>query len=224
MGPKHPEVVSLSKKLAALRKTPEGPEKANPEKDRDRETPDNPAYINLMTQIATTDMELKSLMQEEEGLKKRVQAYQERLEKAPTVEKEYLNLISNRETAKAMYNDISTKLMEAKVSLGMEESQQGERFTITDPAQLPEKPYKPNRLAIILIGFVLGLGAGVGLGAVGESLDGSVKTGSELRRVMDVPLLFSVIPFMETERERRIRWMKRAVWLCTGADRPSVWD
>ena len=211
LGPKHPDVLTLSKKLAALRETPHGAGKEATAKTRGRETPDNPAYINLMTQVATTDMELKSLMEEEKGLKKRVEEYQKRLEMAPAVEKEYLNLVSNRESAKAMYNDISTKLMEARVSQGMEEAQQGERFTITDPAQLPEKPFKPNRIAIILIGFVLGLGGGVGVGAIGESLDSSIKTGDELRRLTEMPL-FSVIPLMETDRERHIRWVKRGVW------------
>ena len=209
LGPKHPDVLTLSKKLAALRETPHEAGKETAAKKR--ETPDNPAYINLMTQIATTDMELKSLMEEEKGLKQRVEEYQKRLETAPTVEKEYLNLISNRETAKAMYDDISTKLMEARVALGMEEAQQGERFTITDPAQFPERPFKPNRKAIILIGFVLGLAAGVGVGAIGESLDSSIKTGDELQRLMEMRL-FSVIPLMETDRERRIRWVKRGVW------------
>ena len=215
LGPKHPDVVSLSKKLVALRETPEGSEKENPGKNQRREAPDNPAYINLMTQIATTDMELKSLTQEKDGLKNRLEAYQRRLEKAPEVENKYLNLNRNHENAKAMYNDISQKLMEARVSQGMEEAQQGERFTITDPAQFPEKPYKPNRLAIILIGFVLGLGAGVGVGAVGESLNSSIKTADELRKLSGVPV-FSVIPLMETDRERRIRWAKRGAWVLVG--------
>ncbi len=214
LGPKHPDVVSLSKKIAALREVPDSSAgKTSGSKDG-RATPDNPAYINLMTQIATTEMELKSLMEEKEGLKKRVESYEKRLEMAPAVEKEYLNLIRNHENAKVMYNDVSQKLMEARVSQGMEEAQQGERFTITDPAQLPEKPYKPNRVAIILIGFVLGLGAGVGVGAIGESLDGSIKTTIELHRVTDVPV-FSEIPFMETDGERRRRWVKQVVWVLT---------
>ena len=180
LGAKHPDVVNLSRQLAALKKEQGGTVAKKRVTDRGQ-TPDNPAYINLMTQIATTDMELKSLMQEKDGLKNRLEAYQRRLEKAPEVENEYLNLIRNHENAKAMYNDISQKLMEARVSQGMEEAQQGERFTITDAAQLPEKPFKPNRLAIILIGFVLGLGAGVGVGAIGESLNSSIKTADELR-------------------------------------------
>ena len=211
LGPKHPDVLSLSKQVDAIRKEADNATKA-PSKTEERTTaPTNPAYINLMTQIATTDMELKSLMEEKEGVKKKVSEYQERLEKGPEVEREYLNLTRNQENAKGMYNDISQKLMEARVSQGMEEAQQGERFTISDPAQLPEKPFKPNRMAIILIGFVLGLGAGVGIGAVGESLDSSIKTSDELRRITDLPV-FSVISLMETDRERRIRWLKRVIW------------
>jgi len=211
LGPKHPDVVSLSKKVDALEEENDKPEKEKPEAEDGREIPDNAAYINLMTQIATTDMELKSLMQEKQGLKKRVSEYQARLEKAPTVEKEYLNLIRNHENAKEMYNDISQKFMEARVAQGMEEAQQGERFTITDPAQLPERPYKPNRMAIIMIGFVLALGAGVGVGAIGESLDSSIKTSDELQRLTGTPV-FSVIPLMETDTEHRIRWIKRGIW------------
>lgn len=215
LGPKHPDVVSLSRQLAALKEDQKGPAAKEGGATKGRQSPDNPAYINLMVQIATTDMELKSLAQEKEDLKNRLHAYQLRLEKAPAVENEYLNLIRNHENAKAMYNDISQKLMEARVSQGMEEAQQGERFTITDPAQMPEKPYKPNRLAIILIGFVLGLGAGVGVGAIGESLDSSVKTAHELKKISAVPV-FSVIPLMETVRERRIRWAMRGGWIFAG--------
>jgi len=102
------------------------------------------------------------------------------------------------------------KLMEARVAQGMEESQKGERFTIIDPAQLPEKPFKPNRLAIVLIGFVLALGAAVGAAAVRESLDDSVKNPEELDNLTGVPVL-STINLMESSIERRQR--QRRTWL-----------
>jgi capsular polysaccharide biosynthesis protein len=54
------------------------------------------------------------------------------------------------------------KFMEARVAHGLEKGQMGERFTLIDPARLPEKPVRPNRPAILLIGLFLGIGAGVG--------------------------------------------------------------
>jgi hypothetical protein len=98
--------------------------------------------------------------------------------------------------------------MEARVAQGMEESQLGERFTIIDPAQLPEKPYKPNRLAILLIGLVLALGVGVGLAGFRETTDTSIKGIEDLFRSAGVPVL-SAISFMQTPQERRarrVRW------------------
>jgi len=212
LGPKHPDVMNLSKQVAALRQGADAPPSQGQASTEGSRRPDNPAYINLMTQIATTDMELKSLMQEREELKGKVALYQKRLENAPALESQYLDLTNNLQSARTMHADISQKLMEARVSEGMEQAQKGERFTITEPAPFPEKPYKPNRIAIILIGFVLALGAGVGIGAIGESLDTSIKTRNELQRVMDVPL-YSVIPLMETNQERRRRWLKRVIWM-----------
>ena len=94
----------------------------------------------------------------------------------------------------------------------MEESQRGERFTIIDPAQLPEKPFKPNRIAIILISFVLALGAGVGLAAVQESFDASIKTADQINAATGLPV-FSVISLMETDEERRARRIKRILFV-----------
>ena len=102
--------------------------------------------------------------------------------------------------------------MEAKISQGMEDTQRGERFTIIDPAQLPEKPYKPNRMIIILLGFVLAFGAGVALCAAQEGLDNTVKTADELSAVMGVPV-FSEVSLIETDGERRGRQIKTMVFI-----------
>jgi len=94
----------------------------------------------------------------------------------------------------------------------MEESQQGERFTVIDPAQLPEKSYKPNRIAIILIGLILALGAGVGIAAVKEATDSSIKTEEILNSITAVPV-FSTISTIETDQELAAKKKKRWIWI-----------
>jgi protein tyrosine kinase modulator len=107
-----------------------------------------------------------------------------------------------------------SKLLTARIAQGMEQTQRGERFTIAEPAQLPEKPFKPNRIAIILLGFVLALGAGVGFAAVREAVDRSVKTADELNSITGVPV-FSVISLMETDEEKRARLIRRIILIAT---------
>jgi len=208
LGLKHPDVVRLSKEVAALTKQVDSLTTEKVSSDISRENPENPAFINLKTQIASAEMEIKSLRQEKVKIKKEIRSYERKIARAPLVEKEYNELTRDYENAKFRYNEIMNKLMEARVAQGMEETQRGERFTIIDPAQFPEKPYKPNRLAIILIGFVLALGAGVGLAAARESLDQTVKTPEELAELAAAPVL-SVISLMESVQERRARFAKR---------------
>ena len=101
--------------------------------------------------------------------------------------------------------------MTAEVAQGMESTQRGEKFTIIDPAQLPEKPDSPNRIAIILISIVLALGAGTGVAAIFESVDSSVKTREELQKITGIPV-FSVIKNIETRADKLASRKKRIIW------------
>lgn len=210
LGPKHPDVIKLSREVGVLSKEVDKllTEKATAEVAEEK--PDNPAYINLRTQIVSADIKLKSLRQEKKKTQEKIEEYQRKIETAPLVEKEYNILTLDYESARRRYDEIMNKLLEARIAQGMEKTQRGKRFTITEPAYLPEKPYKPNRIAIILIGFVLALGAGAGLAGAQEYADNSVKTVNEVKDLTGVPV-FSVIPLMETDKERRVRSVKRMV-------------
>jgi succinoglycan biosynthesis transport protein ExoP len=212
LGPKHPDVVKLGKEVKALSDEVAQLKTAEVRKSLTEEKPDNPAYINLKTQIASTELEIRRLGQEERRIKSRIAKSQSKIDAAPSVEREYNRLLRDHESARIKYNELMNKLMEAKVAQGMEESQRGERFTIIDPAQLPEKPYKPNRIAIFLIAFVLALGAGVGMAALREAVDPSVKSEEHLADITKVPV-FSVINLMESAEERRARRLKRVLWV-----------
>jgi uncharacterized protein involved in exopolysaccharide biosynthesis len=210
LGPKHPDVVKVLREVEALEEELETAQPREMSVALATETPDNPAYINLQTQLETIALQKKNLMEEKLAISKEIDKYQARMEKAPLVEKEYSDLTRDYENARFKYKELMNKLMEAKLAQGMEETQRGERFTIIEPAQLPEKPYKPNRMAIMLIGVVLALGAGVGLAAVRENLDTSIKTAEELARLAGLPVL-SVISLMESEQEVRSRRIKKAL-------------
>jgi uncharacterized protein involved in exopolysaccharide biosynthesis len=210
-GPKHPDVVKLKKEVELLSAEVDQlvTEKAISEVSQQK--PDNPVYISLMTQLVITDTELKERLQEKNKIQEMIADYQRRIERAPMIEKDFNNLTIDYENSRQKYNEISNKLLESKVAQGMEESQRGERFTIIEPAQLPEKPYKPNRLAIILLGFLFASGAGIGVSAFQEYLDHSVKTSDELSALTGVPV-FSVISLVQTDEERRAKRFKKVAW------------
>jgi polysaccharide biosynthesis transport protein len=208
-GAKHPDVVKLKKEVELLSKEVDQlvTEKAITEVSEQK--PDNPLYISLMTQLVITDSELNERLQEKNKIQQYLIDYQQRIEKAPMVEQAFNELTIDYQNARNKYNEISDKLMEARVAQGMEETQRGERFSIIESAQMPEKPYKPNRLGIILLGVVLASAFGLGFSTIQEYLDNSVKTSDELSALTGVPV-FSVITLVETDEEKRARKLRKA--------------
>lgn len=195
LSSKHPDIIRLKKEVKILSKQVDRllTEKSIVEVSEDK--PDNPAYINLLTQVVAAEAEIKSLRQEEAKINENLEKFRAKISNSPLVEKEYNELTLDFNNAKLRYNEILNKLMTAQVSQQMEIQQMGEKFTILEPAYLPSSPAKPNRIAIILLGFVLGCGAALGTAAVQEQLDRTLKNEDELARLTGIPVLatFSLI-------------------------------
>jgi polysaccharide chain length determinant protein (PEP-CTERM system associated) len=170
--------------------------------------PDNPAYITLASQLAGTQAEIDTLKEQKETLYESRDEYRRRIEATPRVEENYKALVVERNNTQAKYDDLMGKFMEAKVAHGLEREEKGERFTLIDPARLPEKPVRPNRLAIVLIGFVLGVGAGVGSASLREFSDQSVRSAQGLARATSFPVL-ATIPEIMTRKEVQRRKRRR---------------
>jgi hypothetical protein len=171
--------------------------------------PDNPVYINLKTQIRIAEVELHDLLPERKKLESMISEYRKKIEKTPFVEKEYNKLKRDYETAKNKHTEIMNKLMAAQVAQKMEKKQHGERFIIAESPRLPEIPYKPNRFAILLIGFTLAMISASGVSLALEMFNSSIKTPSELNSTSEAPLL-AVLPYVENDWEKRCRKIKLA--------------
>lgn len=169
--------------------------------------PDNPAYITLSVRLASTQAELEAYTRRLEELNRLRKEYQDRIAATPKVEEALNAILVQRATTQAKYDDLMRKLMESNVSRMLEKEQKGERFMLIDPARLPEKPYKPNRLAILLVGVVLGVGMGVALVAAFEFFDDSVGDVEMLSRTFGIPVLVTV-PVILTVRDKIRRRLK----------------
>ena len=164
---------------------------------------DNPTYIALAAQLASTQSEISSVKRQLEDAKKKSADYSRRLEMSPRVEEGYKNLLVERNNTQLKYDDLMKKFMEARVAHGLEKGQMGERFTLIDPARLPEKPVIPNRPAILLIGIFLGIGAGVGTASLQETADKSARSSEDLAKTFPFPVLAEIPEIITLQDERR---------------------
>ena len=213
VGEMHPDVIRLQNVVASLERElqtavarPSQPSTVKPE---------NPAYINIQSQLASTTASLQSLETARVDLKRRMAEFAKRLESTPTVEPEYLDLVRDRESSVRKYQEITSRLMEAQVSAELEVQRKGERFSLINPPELPEKPDRPNRLAILLLGAFLAIAGGVGTGVAADNVDRRIFTVDQLGRAMrGVPL--TVIPYLPSEGELVALGRRRAVFSLAG--------
>jgi hypothetical protein len=162
--------------------------------------PDNPAYIALNSQLQTSRIRLNALETERERLRDRMETYEDRVFKAPTVEKDYLAIVRDRDAALEKFQDIQGKLQTARLANNLEQGAKAERFVILSPASLPSSPAQPNRLAIVFLGFVLAFGAGTGTASLAEYLDPAVHGARGVRNIFFVPPL-AEIPYIDSTNE-----------------------
>jgi polysaccharide chain length determinant protein (PEP-CTERM system associated) len=205
----HPDMIDLKKKIAALESQIEGSSMAHREGEgtvvRNLPPPRLPPdaqrlYAQFTEQYNSALLEAKRLMEEEKNLKEQMNLYQRRIEDTPKREQELVLLTRDYDQLKSSYQSLLDKKMQAQMAENLERRQKGMQFRILDPAVVPEKPIKPDRNKIFLIGAVIGLAMGLGLTWFRESLDQSFRTVSDLEDYLAIPVLARV-PNLKEEKK-----------------------
>ena len=216
----HPDVVDLQRKIASLEpKAKELLKKqeaiaevrrkeliARREKNSSDGTPylvTDPATERLIAQYreqhTSSMLEAKRLREEERKLHDQINLYQKRIEDTPKKEQELLLLTRDYDLLKTNYQSLLDKKIQAQMAESLERKQQGEQFKVLDPARLPEKPIRPDRNKILLMGAFIGLVAGLGMAWFRESMDQSFHTVADLEDYLKLKVL-AEIPSLKPER------------------------
>ncbi|EHQ91874.1 YveK family protein [Desulfosporosinus youngiae] len=93
--------------------------------------------------------------------------------------------------ANSMANEFSKAVIEIK---------KVDSVSIVDTAVIPDQPVKPNKKLNVLIAFVVGLMAAMGLVFLIEFMDNTVKTSEDVENILGIPVL-GVIPNYEIGKQ-----------------------
>lgn len=201
----HPDVKRLERLVASL-SAPIVPAANVPQQDE----PDNPAYIQLQSQLQAATSERASLERKRADLVARVSMLEARLANTPGVERDYMALARELDSSQQRYKEVRQKQMEAQQAQSLETERKGERFSLIDPPVPPDEPASPNRPLILVMGVVLALGFAAGIAALLEVTDPRIHGRNAVASLLSVPPL-AVIPWIENAsqlaaRRRRQRY------------------
>jgi polysaccharide biosynthesis transport protein len=149
----------------------------------------------LVRQRDESKLEIASLKDRLLRIKDQMKEYEARVEMAPVREQELMILNRDYGNLRENYRSLLDKKLNARLSGNLEKRQKGEQFRILDPANLPEKPEKQDRLKIMLMSLALGCGLGVGGVVALESYRPVFRRSDEIESYLKLRVLASIPNF-----------------------------
>ena len=215
-APEHPDRARLQREVDSLQKDLDAAiakqKSAPPVVTSDFRNADNPAYIEIESQLAATRADLESLTQEQGRLHEQLKDYQHKITVGPQIERQYRELTRDYESARGRYAELRAKQGEATIAKNLESDRKGERFTLIEPPLVPQEPVSPNRLILVIVGIVLSIGVAAGCAALTESLDGTVRGRRDLMALVAGAAPLAIIPHIVTEvPTANGRWRRKAL-------------
>jgi polysaccharide chain length determinant protein (PEP-CTERM system associated) len=156
----------------------------------------------IQAQLASLDSDIARNKEDQQGILKEIARFQSRLENEPVLEQQVIGLVRDYAVSKDEYSQLLEKKLSAQMATQLEIRRKAEKFTILDPARVPQRPTRPNRLAIDFAGALAGLGLGVALALFSELLGPTLIFPAEVG--LGLPVL-GVIPTISTQYDRQIR-------------------
>lgn len=165
----------------------------------------------LQGQVASLNLEIASLRREKEEIRQRIRAVESKVARLPQREQELISLTRDYENMKRSYEDLLNRKLQAGVAQNIEAGQKGDRFQILDPANVPSKPFEPDRLKVMGLAFLGALALAFG-GALGlELLDPTLRTAKDFKYFFDLPILASIPVIQDQELDQKKMLRKNAL-------------
>lgn len=203
----HPDIRALKRKIEVLEKASVTPKSGVASTDASGR-----GVYMIQAKVDATNARLDSLTQQKNMLKGKITQNEHAMMLTPKVAQGLDVLTRDRDSAQKKYEEILGKKMSAKIAESLESESKSERFSLLEPPILPEKPFKPNRMKILGLGFFFALAFSGGVIVALEAIDKRIRGTEAFTHVLGYrPLV--VIPYLPIHEEgvRRKRMFKRAI-------------
>ena len=162
----------------------------------------------IQEQIAANNVAIRQLMGQRDASLARVNSAMAGQARAPALLEQAMQLENRASALRNQYQQVSENLLKAQNSARMASEQRAERLLLVEPANLPDRPYSPNRLILIGGGAAAGVGLGLLLALGLELLNRPIRSPRQVES-LGVPLI-GVVPLLKPKtRPRRFGLFSR---------------
>jgi polysaccharide biosynthesis transport protein len=185
----HPDVVAARDRVAQLRRMSQQSSGGND---------------LIQEQIAANNAAIHQLMAQRDAMLARANSAMAGQARAPAIMEQAMQLENRASTLRTQYQQVAENLLKAQNSARMANEQRAERLSLVEPANLPDRPYSPNRLLLIAGGAAAGLGLGLLLALALELLVRPVRSPKQIES-LGLPMI-GVVPLIKTPTRHQGRF------------------
>ena len=206
----YPDVVIARNRVKELEAQIENSKPGDSEQETAQETAALPldqssdAYASL----SEVNSQIAMLRARESRSRGQITAHEKRVEDTPANEQKLTDLTRDYDITRQNYQSLLEKKLNAKLAQNLEKRQKGARFRVVDPANFPERAFKPDRPMIVLAGVAGGAVVGVGFILLLEILNPAFRKPEDFIGVLDYPVLVSIPMFAVNRKESSARRSK----------------
>ena len=198
----HPDVVKTKADIAQVQKKLDEVNAAKPEQANEKANVAEPPEIRqTRVQIHQLEQTLAQATAAQTKLEEQIKLYEGRVSLSPSVEEQYKLLTRDYDTEQKTYDDLLAKKSDAERTADAERQQQGEQFSLLNPASMPTTPSFPNRVIFAGGGLAAGLMIGIGIALWFELKDKSIRNELDVEAMLELPMLIS-LPWVGDAEDR----------------------
>lgn len=209
LKPAHPQYLTAQAEISDLEDEIEALQAESTEASIFTELEPNPNKVRLQEELETAEREQQVLLQRYETLTEQVDRKASQVLKRKDDMALLEELKREYEEADGTYVEANTEYVDIGQKITRLDSF-GPLYEITKQPVAPDTPSQPNVPLIVMISVFLGAAVGLGSAFAMEFVKPGFRGASDASRALPIPVL-GVITEIETRKDRRERWTRRAV-------------
>ena len=194
----HPVVVAKKREISDLERTIA----SQPKKGRSEPSPTYLRYSQLKSELEGIQQRIAAYQRDQENLSAQMDTYSRRLESTPQHEKVIDDMERELKVGEMQFHALLDKQLDTKLAKGFEQSEGGIAFAVVEPAGLPRAPFSPQRVRLVALGVVAGLGLGLALIFVLEQNDTTFGNVDDFQSFSTLPVA-GIVPNIQNRNKKR---------------------
>lgn len=152
-------------------------------------------------QLAELDTRISALAKESDAITAQLAQIKTSIDETAANAVTLQGLQRDYDNIQLQYNAATDRLAKASTAERITSLSKGERIAIIDSATVPDRPTKPNRLKIVVVGLVGGIAIGIGIIVLLELVNSAVQRPVDLVQKLGI-IPIGTIPYIRTPGEK----------------------